>query len=222
MSENNELMERVNILFETIRRSVDVLLGAPVVFAPILIGTFIVTVLNFALYFTVDPFDWWWIGDLSYYSLTTIMLSFVQVFVFAVIFNLTGLATLDMAQKVILELDFSIEDSFRQLTTRLVDYAIIGLLSQIMVYTYLLIPLCITIMVVASVENIGFMTIISRTIEYVQSNLVDMVLLSVFWLLSRFILVQIPYGLSIQIIPDLVVGVSALILYLEKKHITLL
>lgn len=213
MGENNENIQR---LVEDLKRSVNILISAPMIFAPVLIGSIVLGVLESFIFVVADPFGWYWIGDLSWYSTSTIIISFIQVFLSAVIFNLTALATLDIAKRAILGQEFSIQESFQQLTVKIVDYVIISLVCQLMIFSYVLIPVGIAILIVAIVEDTDYLTTIYTSIGYVQENLIDMVLISLGWLTTRFIMVQIPVLFNIQIIPDLIIGTAVLLRYLEK------
>ena len=71
-------------------------------------------------------------------------------------------------------------------------------------------------MIVAIVDSSDVMTIINKSINFLQENLIDIGMISILWMLSRYILFMIPGGLTFRTIPDVIIGLSALSVYLEK------
>ena len=74
----------------------------------------------------------------------------------------------------------------------------------------------IILLIVAIVEDTDYMTTINTSLSYVQENLVDMIIISLVWLATRFMMVLIPFLFSVQILSDLIIGIVVLQRYLDK------
>ena len=211
------LEDRFKVIIPLLRKNANLIISTPIVLGPIIGGSIVLLLINSVMYrYVADIFDWWWIGDLSYYSISAIITSFILIMLSQVVFILFGLGTIYMAKKVIMNQDYSIQDSVEFVSNNLINLAVISFIGQFFILTYLLIPLGILILVVGVVNNGDLTRTIRDSIEFFRENPFDMIILSAAWLLSRVILVQVPSVLFIAMIPDLIIGFTVLDIYISK------
>ena len=213
-------MENIPAILE-LRRSVTLLLGKPILFAPIFFGTILVEILDMARYYANIPdiFGWWWLEDLSYFSAGEIVTSVVYMTILSAIAAFFALVSLNMAKNTLSNEEANIGKSVRYVLSKLPTFVIAFIVGQTLLYTYVLGPIGLLIIIIPFIESGNIVNMFSKAVKFFFNKPIDVIILVAIAFIARVILSQFPVAFvwSLRAFPDLVVGVAIIYLYISNK-----
>jgi hypothetical protein len=223
-NEKNRSIEKTEKIsaFSALRKSIELIARKPVLVVPIILGVIVAG----TPYYIVslirgipDIFEWWWFADLSQFSAGDVLLSLILTAIGAILMILAIFVCLDMAKNAYLNLELSIKKSVNKVFTHPVHFVVAAIVAQVLLLTGILIPLGLLVFAITAAELDNIRAILLKAIRFLRSSLIDMAVLAIIWLGARFVLtlIEVEGIFILSFIPDTIVEVAVVCLYLSKK-----
>jgi hypothetical protein len=215
----------------SLKNSVNTILHNPILLVPVISGVVVLALLDslvdlIAWNYTEDPFTGFWFEDLSWFPTQYVLFSYLCLFAGLILFYSFYFMSIYMAKDIKLNLKPDIKKSLNPTGTyiRLPLFAAI-LIGQALLMTVVLVPFGLLVLVIAVVDNDSIGGTLSKAIKFFRSKPLDIVILSLAWLIPRAIftaisLMHVPYAFQISAITDLIAGVALVNLYMSSNPST--
>lgn len=206
--------------FSALRKSIELITRKPALVVPIILGVIVAGIPIYIVSLVRDVpdiFEWWWFADLSHFSAGDILLSLIMVAIGAILMILAIFICLDMAKNAYLNRELSIQKSVNKVITHPVHFVVAAIVGQALILTGILIPLGLLVFIITAAELDNIRAILLKAIRFLRSSLIDMAVLAIIWLGARFVLTLVERIFILSFIPDTIVEVAVLCLYLSKK-----
>jgi len=212
-----------NSAFTAAKKSLGLILKNPVVIVPVLLAEVILTLLAGLLNpWFVELFDWYWFADLSYVSSQVLVVSAVFQVVVVAVTLLSVFATLEMARIATVEGKASLSKGIKGVFARILPLLVVAFVGQAFLLTGILIPIGLTMWIVAIEDNIGVEKALPKAARFFRTKFVDVLILTVILFGVRFVLslIPVPHIFELSVASDVIVLIALLVLYISSKSQT--
>jgi len=206
-----------------IQKSVTVFSNKPIVLAPAIVGSIVSTFLSFID--GVSFFGWVWFADISFYSSNQILLGILVGVIQASLTLFLIFVSLDMIRDAFLQVEPNIMKSVSYVRSRIVTLVLAAVIGQAIVFTIILIPLAIGMLVIIFVDDTDVRTGLSRALEFLRKRPIDLILLAAIAFGARVIIgpvidlvISLPFVGIIALVTDLMVAFAVMVTYSSYKQ----